>query len=166
MINTKKLSIASLLVALGVVLSGLHIPVGVAKVFPVQHMVNILGAVILGPAYAVLMAFATSTIRVLTGMGSLLAFPGSMIGAFLAGIFYKKWKNIGAAFIGEIVGTGVIGAMVAYPVAAFLLSKEAALFTYVIPFSMSSCVGALIGLVIVMSLRKTKIFEMKTDKEE
>ena len=36
------------------------------------------------------MAFITSLIRVLMRTGTLLAFPGSMCGALLAGLMYKK----------------------------------------------------------------------------
>lgn len=161
MSNTKKLSIAALLVASGVVLSGLSIPIGVAKVFPVQHMINMIAAVILGPMYTVLMALVTSTIRVSMGTGSLRAFPGSMIGALLAGLLYQKFKTLGAAFMGELIGTGLIGAIVAYPVAAFLLSREAAMFTFLIPFSMSSAVGAIIGVMAVGILEKTGVFQKK-----
>lgn len=163
MSNTKKLSTAGLLVALGVILSGFHIPIGAAKVFPAQHMINLIAAVILGPLYSVMMAAATSIIRLSIGTGSLLAFPGSMIGAFLSGLLYRKWKNLYAAFFGEPVGTGFIGALIAYPVAAFLMSKEVALFSFVIPFSMSSATGALIALAGVVSLKKTRIFYTQTN---
>lgn len=164
MVNSKKLSLAGLLVAVSVILSGIHIPIGVAKVFPIQHMINIISGILLGPSYAVLMAFTTSVIRVSIGTGSLLAFPGSMFGAFLAGILYKKYKTLSSAFVGEIVGTGLIGALFAYPIAVFLLSKEVAMFTYVIPFFMSSVTGAILGLLGVVSLQKTKIFEINQEK--
>ena len=162
---SKKITLAGLLVALGVVLSGLHIPIGVAKVFPIQHMINLISAVLLGPTYAVLMAFATSAIRVSTGMGSLLAFPGSMIGAFLAGILYQKRRSVFAAFAGEVIGTGILGALVAYPVAAWLLSKEVAVFTFVVPFSISSVTGAVLGLIGVFSLQKTGILRVERREE-
>lgn len=163
MSNTKKLSVASLFVAVGVVLSGFYIPVGVSKVFPVQHMINLVAAVMLGPFYAVLTAFATSVIRVSAGTGSLLAFPGSMVGACLAGVLYRRYRCLGAAFVGEFIGTGLLGAIIAYPVAALLLSKEVALLSFVIPFSMSSAAGALIGLAGIISLEKTGMFYTKIE---
>ena len=79
--NIRKLTIAGVLVAVAVVGSLFSVPVLGAKCSPVQHMVNVLGAVLLGPGYAVGMAFAAALIRNLLGLGSLLAFPGSMIGA-------------------------------------------------------------------------------------
>ena len=158
MSSTKKLTIAGLLIALAVILSGFSIPIGVAKVFPIQHMVNLIAAVLLGPLYAVLMAFVTSVIRVSMGTGSLLAFPGSMVGALLAGLMYKKFRSTLAAAAGELIGTGVIGAILAYPVAAFLLSREAALFAFVIPFSLSSAAGAIMGFLAVNIMERTGIF--------
>ena len=63
-----------------------------------------------------------------------------MIGAFLSGVLYKKFKNIEAGLLGEIIGTGFIGALVAYPISTLILGKEVALFAYVIPFCIS-CIG-------------------------
>ena len=56
--------------------------------------------------------------------GSILAFPGSMVGVFLAAILYKKFKKVEIAVVGEVIGTGIIGALLAYPLAAFVLGKE------------------------------------------
>ena len=87
--NIRKLTIAGVRVAVAVVGSLFSIPVFGAKCSPVQHMVNVLGAVLLGPGYAVGMTFAAALIRNLLGLGSLLAFPGSMIGALLCGVAYR-----------------------------------------------------------------------------
>ena len=156
MTNIKKLSQAGILIALGVVCSTLFIPVGPAKVFPVQHMINVFAAVTLGPAYGVSMAFITSLIRVSIGTGSLLAFPGSMVGALLSGLLYKVTKKTWTAFLGEVVGTGLIGAVLAYPVAALIMSKEAALFGFVIPFGISSFAGAVISVVLIKKYRRKR----------
>ncbi len=85
-ISLKKTVTAAMLAALTVALSGFYIPIGVSKCYPIQHMVNVLCAVFLGPGYGVMAAFCTSLIRNLMGTGSLLAFPGSMVGALLCGI--------------------------------------------------------------------------------
>ena len=92
-------------------------PVFGSKCAPVQHMVNILCAVLLGPGYGVAAAFASSLIRNLLGLGSLMAFPGSMVGALLCGVVYWKTKNIPATLAGEVFGTAVLGGLCAYPVA-------------------------------------------------
>lgn len=157
MFNVKKLALSGIFVAIGVVCSPFNIPFGVAKVFPVQHLINVLGGVLLGPLYAVAMAFVTSLLRVMMGTGSLLAFPGSMCGALLCGLLYKFTKKEGFAFAGEVFGTGVIGAVLAFPIATLFLSKKVALFTFVIPFGLSSLVGAILSLVFLRALKRTGI---------
>ena len=92
--NLHKLVLAALLIAVGVACSPFSIPIGASKCFPVQHMVNVLAAVMLGPWYGVAMAFLTSLLRVLLGTGSLLAFPGSMCGALLCGLLYHYKKSL------------------------------------------------------------------------
>ncbi len=159
MSQAKKLSIAGVLIAVGVVLSAFSIPVGASRCLPVQHMVNVLAGVILGPWYAVGMAFVTSTIRFMLGTGTLLAYPGSMCGALLAGLLYQYGKKLPFAFVGEVFGTGIIGGILAYPVAVYLMSKEAAIFAYVIPFLISSVGGAVIATVLLLALKRTKALD-------
>lgn len=155
--NTKKLTIAAFFVAIAVVFSFVNIPVGLAKCYPIQHMVNVLSAVLLGPLYSVLVAFCTSLIRNMSGTGSLMAFPGSMIGAFFAGILFYKTKKLSLAFLGEVIGTGLIGALLAYPIAKFVLGKEMALFGMVIPFSVSTLGGSIIAIIIILSIKNTEL---------
>lgn len=143
--KAQKIALSGVLIGISVVFGTLSIPIGAAKISPVQHFVNVVGAITLGPIYAVLNAFVTSLIRNIMGTGSLLAFPGSMIGAFLSGIFYKKFRKASMAVIGEVFGTGILGALMAYPVAVLILGKEAAFFVYIIPFTMSCSAGAIIA---------------------
>lgn len=160
MTKTQKLTLSGVMIALCVVLSSVIVfPVGIAKCAPVQHLTNVLAAVILGPFYGVAMAFITSLIRFSTGMGTLLAFPGSMCGALLSGILFAKTKRTYMAVIGEIFGTGILGALIAYPMATLILQKEAALFGFVIPFSVSSIGGALISIVFIVALNKTGMIQ-------
>ena len=88
--TTKKLALAGVLTALAIVGSFISVPVAGSKCAPVQHMVNILVAVTLGPAWGVGIAFCASLLRNLLGLGSLMAFPGSMVGALCCGLVYKK----------------------------------------------------------------------------
>ena len=69
--GTRKLCYAGILCAVAVVGSFFYIPVFGSKCVPVQHMVNILCAVLLGPFYGVGVAFCASLIRNLLGIGSL-----------------------------------------------------------------------------------------------
>lgn len=147
--RTKKLVISGILIAISTILGTFSIPLLGAKVAPIQHLVNVIVAVILGPVYGVGCAFVSSLLRNILGTGSLLAFPGSMVGVFLAAILYKKFKKVEIAVVGEVIGTGIIGALLAYPLAAFVLGKEVALFVYIIPFSISSIVGSIIAYIIL-----------------
>ncbi|HEY8416233.1 MAG TPA: energy coupling factor transporter S component ThiW, partial [Thermaerobacter sp.] len=72
--------------------------------------------------------------------------PGSLFGAALAGLFFRMARRPAAAVAGEIVGTGILGAMVAFPVARWLVGHEvAAWFFYIVPFTASSAVGAVVA---------------------
>jgi energy coupling factor transporter S component ThiW len=147
--RTKKVVLSSMFVAIAVLGSFFHIPVGLIKVSPVQHAVNLIAGVILGPAYATIAAFVASLIRLLTGLGSPLAFPGSMIGAFLCGLIFNKTKSKLAAYFGEIIGTGFLGAYVSIRIAKVFLGQELALLVVIPSFFLSALVGASISLVLL-----------------
>ena len=121
--NIKKLTFTAIMAAVAVVGSMLSFPIAGSKCAPVQHLVNILCAVFVGPWWGVACAFVASVIRNLTGLGSPLAFPGSMCGALLAGLLYKFIKKTPAAYVGELIGTGILGGMLSFPVAAFVMGK-------------------------------------------
>lgn len=153
--GTKRLTMAAMFVAIGVILGNVvYIPVGVSKCFPIQHAINVMSAVILGPGYGVLIAFVISLLRNILGTGSLLAFPGSMIGALLAGLAYKYTKNKYITSIAEVFGTGVLGGLVAFPVAKYFMGKEVAIFFFVYPFILSSIGGSLIAIIILKVMEK------------
>lgn len=145
-----------LLAAIGTLSAHLvAIPVGGAKVFPVQHAINVIAGVFLGPGPGILVAFAVGLLRNILGTGTVLAFPGGMVGAFLAGYAYRVTQRAWSAAIGEVFGTGILGAIIAYPVAKLVLGKPVAALAYVIPFSLSSVAGAVLGLILVLALRNT-----------
>ncbi|WZL74324.1 energy coupling factor transporter S component ThiW [Clostridiaceae bacterium 35-E11] len=157
--NTKKLTFSALLIAIGTLTGHLvYIPVGVAKVFPVQHAINVLSAVWLGPWMAVGNAFMISLLRNVLGTGSLLAFPGSMIGAFLAGWLYRSFQKHLFAIFGEVFGTGILGALLAFPIAKFLLGSKATAFFFVVPFMASTLGGSFIaGLLLQTKVLKNPL---------
>ena len=123
--QVKKLALAGMFCAVAVVGSLFSFPIFGSKCAPIQHMVNILCAVLLGPWYGLGVAFAASLIRNLLGLGSLMAFPGSMFGALICGLIYKKSKNIPLTLAGEVGGTSLLGGLCAYPVAVLLMGKSA-----------------------------------------
>ena len=155
--NTKKIALAGVLCAVAVVGSMFSFPVFGSKCAPVQHMVNVLCAVLLGPWYGVAVAFVASLLRNLLGLGSLMAFPGSMCGALLCGIVYHKTRNLLATLCGEVFGTGIIGGLLAWPVAVFLMGKAAgdiAFYAYIVPFLVSTVGGSIIAGVVLIALEK------------
>lgn len=148
--RTRLLTLMAVLVAIGTI--GSHLlwfPAGVARAYPVQHAVNVIAAVMLGPGPAVIVALMISLLRNLLGLGTLIAFPGSMIGAFLAGILYKKSQKYPMAAMGEVIGTGIIGSFFAVPVANFLMGSSAGALAFIPPFIVSSVTGAVIGWLLV-----------------
>ena len=152
----RKLAVAGLMIAVAVVGSLFSFPVLGSKCAPVQHMVNILCAVLLGPWWGLGVAFAASLIRNLTGLGTLMAFPGSMFGALLCGLACSKTRSIPLTLVAEVFGTAVLGGLCAYPVAVLLMGKDAssvAFYAYIIPFLISTAGGAILSGVILYSLK-------------
>ena len=153
--SVKKLAVAAILVAVAVVGSMFSFPVLASRCSPVQHMVNILCAVLLGPWYGFAAAFLASLLRNLLGLGTLLAFPGSMVGALLCGLMYHKTRSLLATCGAEVFGTGVLGGLAAWPVAVFLLGKTAAVYAYIGPFLVSTAGGAIIAGAVLFALKRS-----------
>ena len=151
--RTRRLTLAGILVAVAVLGGLFSIPVLGSRCAPVQHLVNILAAVFLGPLWGIGVAFAASLLRNITGLGSLMAFPGSMIGALACGLAYHYTKCLGITCIAEALGTGILGALAAYPVAALLMGLNPASYTvYIVPFLLSTGVGSLLAYVLLRFL--------------
>ena len=151
---TRLLAYSVVLAALAVALSPISIPVGIAKLSPAQHMINVLAAALVGPWWGLATALATSLVRNALGMGTPLAFPGSVFGVVLAGYAFRATRNIYWTAIAEVIGTGLLGASVgALLIAPYLMGKNLALSALITPFLLSSASGALLG---VLGLRVLK----------
>lgn len=160
--RTQKLCLAAVLCAVAVVGSLFSFPIAGSKCAPVQHMVNILCAVLLGPGYGVGTAFAASLLRNLLSLGSPMAFPGSMFGALLCGLAYWKTKNVPLTLLAEVFGTAVLGGLCAYPVAVLVMGKNAgeiAFYAYIIPFFVSTAGGAVLSGIILGALGKSGVLQ-------
>ena len=152
-----KLALAGLLCAVAVVGSMFSFPVFGSKCAPVQHMVNILCAVLLGPWWGVGVAFVASLLRNLLGLGSLMAFPGSM-----CGVVFWKWKKLIPTLVAEVFGTGVIGGLLAYPVGILFMNVDAgsvAFTAYIIPFLISTVAGSVLAGVLIFALKASKALD-------
>ena len=146
----KKLALAGMLCAVAVVGSLFQFPVFGSQCAPVQHMVNVISAVFLGPWWGVAMAF-----------------PGSMCGALLCGLVYWKSRNLPATLCAEVIGTGVIGGLAAYPVAKLVMGLTPETYTvYIVPFLISTVAGSVLAGILVTALKKSGAFRSMDAKLE
>lgn len=160
--NTRKVAQAVVLVAIGVALAPFtSFPIGLARINPTQHFVNVVGAVLLGPWWAMTIAAIIGVIRNAMGVGTLFAFPGGMIGAFIAGYVYRYTRNLYAGALGEIVGTGIIGALVSAALVAPVFMNETIAIAALIPsFLGSTLVGSILGVLALRILEQAGIVEL------
>ena len=156
---TKNMTFTAAFVALNVILSSLiTIPIGIIRAAPMQHLINVLGAVITGP-WVIVQAFISSTIRILFGTGTVFAYPGSMIGALAAWLLYKYTKKLSLAALGEVIGTGVLGALSLYPL-IIVLELDKQIFTIVAAaFLVSSFIGAATSFIILKQMEKHGVLQ-------
>lgn len=157
--QSKRISLASMLIAIAVVGSLFSFPILGSRSAPIQHLVNVLAAILLGPGYAFGIAFGSSLLRNLLGWGTLLAFPGSMFGALLAGLFYRYSKYVSFAFIGEVLGTSIFGGLAAYVVAGWMGISDVAFTAYIFPFFLSTIVGSILAVTLYRALDKRGIVQ-------
>ncbi len=153
-ISTKKMALVAVLVAVTVVLSPIHFPVGSSKCYPAQHMINGIAGVLLGPWYAAVMALFTGVIRNMLGLGTLHAFPGGIPGALVVGIFYRYVKKTDLAALVEPLGTVVVGATISALVVAPYLGKSFTVAFWWIAFAASSIPGSIIGFFVLTAIRR------------
>lgn len=151
--NTKKLSFAAMLSAVSFALST---AITFPNMAPFQHFADVIAAVFLGPWYATLSALVTGLARMgfegrpATSVVSILVAPA------LAAIFYQKTGKIWAAVFGEVVGVGLIGALLSFPVMKYIYGLDLKHFYYYIPFFIpSALVGAVLGGLVLYSLQGT-----------
>ena len=161
--DSRKVAYAVVLVAIGVILAPYtSFPIGIARVNPTQHFVNVIGAVVLGPWWAVVIAAIIGIIRNAMGVGTLLAFPGGMIGAFLAGYFYRLKPNVYFAATGEILGTGFIAPVASALLVAPVFMKKAIPLLALIPsFLASAIAGAILGVLALNLLKRADILNLE-----
>ena len=153
--STRLVAYSVALAALAVALSPLSIPIGIAKVSPTQHFINVIAGALVGPWWGLAVAVVTSLVRNALGLGTPLAFPGSVFGVMLAGLAFRYTRNVYFTALGEVIGTGLVGATVgALLVAPYLMGRDMALTVLILPFLLSSFVGAVLGIIGLHVLRR------------
>ena len=150
--NILRLAVMAMLIAVGVVISPI---LRIEGMCPMAHLINITAAVLLGPLDAFLVALFIGIIRMCAMGIPPLALTGAVFGALLSGILYKVSKGkIWAAVLGEIVGTGIIGAIVSYPVMAFIMGREGlGWFFYVPSFICGTLIGGTVAAIVLYRLQ-------------
>ncbi len=154
-----KMTMLAMFVAIGVVISPI---LRVEGMCPMAHLINISCAVMMGPWYSLLCAVSIGIIRMIFLGIPPLALTGAIFGAFLSGVFYRistrfiEKGSIIAAAIGEIIGTGIIGAIASYPVMTFIWGRsDLTWFFYVPSFIGGTLIGGAVALVFLFALKKT-----------
>ena len=139
-----KMVMLAMLVAVGVVISPfLRVESPFGNMCPMAHLINIVCSVLLGPWYSLLCATLIGILRMpLMGIPP-VALTGAVFGAFLSGVFYRiSGGKILFAVLGEIIGTGILGAIASYPVMTLWWGKTDITWLFYVP---SFLVGTLIG---------------------
>ncbi len=146
-----KLVLLAMMVALGVVISPILRFEGMC---PMAHFINIVCSVLMGPWYSLLCATLIGIIRMATMGIPPIALTGAIFGAFLSGVFYRASKGkILFAVLGEIIGTGIIGAILSYPVMTILWNKEGLSWLFYVPsFICGTLIGGSIAFVFLRKL--------------
>lgn len=153
---TRKLVLTALFACLAFVLNTfVYFP----AMAPFQHFVDVLAAVFLGPWYACAAAFLCGVMRMLSGR-TIQAVVGAIFGPILGGLLYRKFHNFYVVFVGEVIGTGLLGAMTAYPLMRMFYGLDAQSPFYYIPFyTPSAVVGAAMGVAVLLVLKRTGTLE-------
>ena len=149
--QTLRMTVLAMMIALGVVISPF---LRVEGMCPMAHFINIVCSVLMGPWYSLLCATLIGIIRMMTMGIPPIALTGAVFGAFLSGVFYRLSKgNILYAVIGEVFGTGIIGAIASYPVMSILWGKQGLSWLFYVPsFICGTLIGGSIALVFLKKL--------------
>ena len=80
-----------------------------------------------------------------------------MAGALICGLVCRDTGRISIPCLAEVIGTGIIDGMLAYPVAAFVLENEAVLFTFMISFLVSTACSSFAVAILVHVFERSRV---------
>ncbi|MBP3330500.1 MAG: energy coupling factor transporter S component ThiW [Clostridia bacterium] len=146
----------SMFVAIGVVISPI---LRVEGMCPMAHLINIVCSVFMGPWYSLLCAVLIGVIRMIFMGIPPIALTGAVFGAFLSGVFYRVSKGkIICAVIGEVFGTGIIGAILSYPVMTYFWGRTDLTWLFYVPsFIGGTLIGGSIAFVLLIAMNKSNL---------
>ena len=151
-----KMTFLAMMIAIGVVISPI---LRVEGMCPMAHLINIVCSVMMGPWYSLVCATLIGIIRMMFMGIPPLALTGAVFGAFLSGMLYRvSGGRMIFAVVGEVIGTGMIGAIVSYPVMAFLMGRGGlSLMFYVPSFICGTLIGGSVAFIFLKYLNKAKM---------
>ncbi|SDM08218.1 energy coupling factor transporter S component ThiW [Halarsenatibacter silvermanii] len=151
MISTEKVVAAGLFAALGTVLGGISFPLGPTRVMPLQHTLNSIMGILLGPWLAAAAAMITGFLRLSLGFGTIFALPGGLFGGIVVGYVYRLTDKKIAALT-EPLGTSLIGGTVSGMLVAPAMGSAQTSIYFMGIFAASAIPGAIIGYVLIKAL--------------
>ena len=148
-----RLTFMGMMIAIGVVISPI---LRVEGMCPMAHLINITCAVFLGPVYAFLCALIIGIIRMIFMGIPPLALTGAVFGAFLSGMLYRLSKGkLIWAFLGEVIGTGIIGAILSYPVMTWIWGRTGLTWLFYVPsFIAGTLIGGSLAFIMLKQMQK------------
>lgn len=145
--TTQKIALAALFVALKMIGGQFAVPLPTGtRVSFIPDLVNILSGVLIGPVYAFASSFISSVVRVALGTATPFTFV-VVQGSLIVALAFKYSKNITVAAVANVIGVVVVGGLIGWPVAIYLLGRAAGPLTYVISFAPGAISGSIIGAV-------------------
>lgn len=151
--NLKKSCFTAFMACISFVLSTF---VSFPFVVPFQHFCNVICAVLIGPVYGFFSALITGLMRMALTGRPITAIIGAVIGALLAGVFYRYSGKMILAVIGEILGTGLLSAMASYYVMGLFFDTWQMNWYFYIPlFLPATVVGSFLGYAVLLVTNKS-----------
>ena len=153
-VNVRKMVLCAIFASLAFVLNTfVYFP----AMAPFQHFVDVVAAVFLGPWWACLSAFLCGIMRMMSGR-TIQSVTGAVFGPILGGLLWRKTKNIYLVCVGEIIGTGLLGALASYPLMKWFYGLDAQNPLYYIPFyTPSAVVGGIMGVMTILLLKRARV---------
>lgn len=157
--NTRSISLAAILITLGVVVSPFTwFPVPPTRANPTQHMINALSGVLLGPLWAAFIALCIGIIRMSLGTGTIFSLPGGLPGGIVVGLSYMFLKRFMGrhpelAAITEPIGTVLIGVPLSVYLVGPLVGTTLVIEIVAIGWVFSCIPGSILGFTILKVLR-------------
>lgn len=155
-LDIRKMVLCALLASLSFVLcTFVYFP----AMAPFQHFVDVVAAVALGPWWASLSALLCGLMRMMSGR-TIQSVTGAVFGPIVGGLLWKKTKSIWLVWLGEVAGTGILGALASYPLMKWFYGLDVQNPFYYIPFYIpSAAVGGAMGVMAVLLLKRSRALE-------